>query len=303
MTITKTDDFTVVVKRFEGQDPRLGRHVLHDSRSLRYLVEAESFSVLRSIRHQSRIPVLDQGAYLAPGATKRISLGSCTGNAGVNVLGTDPFWATDPVKAALASTNVDMDEAFAVYVYSLATQLDPYAGTYPPTDTGSNGLSVAKALQKLGKISGYQHATSLEAALTALNKQACMVGTVWRGDMFTPGPDGRLKITGQVEGGHEYKLDELDVENKRVWILNQWGEAWGIGGRAWFSWDDLGTLLADQGDCTVLTPITQPAPTPSPAPAPPAPTPPSPTPPAPVDKNAQFITDVRAALAKLDTKP
>lgn len=295
MTITKTDDFTVVVKRFEGQDPRLGRHVLHDSRSLRYQVEAQDLSVLRSIRHTSRIPVLDQGAYLAPGATKRISLGSCTGNAGVNVLATDLFWDTDPVKAALSPDNADLDEQFAVAVYSMATSLDPYSGTYPPTDTGSNGLSVAKALQKLGKISGYQHATSLAATLTALNQQAVMVGTVWRGDMFNPGPDGRLKITGQVEGGHEYKLDELDVQNKRVWILNQWGN-WGLGGRAWLSWDDLGTLLADQGDCTVLTPVTQPAPTPSPAP--PAPTPP--TPPAPVDRNAQFVTDVRAALAKFD---
>lgn len=294
MTLTETKDFTIVVKRFEDQDPRLGRNVLHDSRSLSYQVEARDLTTLRSIRHQSRIPVLDQGAYLPPGTTKRISLGSCTGNAGTNVLGTDKFLATDPVKAKLSLTDADIDESFAVMVYSEATKIDPYSGTYPPSDTGSNGLSIAKVLVKLGLISGYQHATSLAAALTALNDQPCMAGTVWRGDMFNPGPDGRLKITGQVEGGHEYKLDELDVENRRVWMLNQWGPDWGIQGRAWFSWEDFGTLLADQGDLTVLTPVTQPAPTPSPAPAPPAPTP-------VVDGNTQFVNDIRAALAKLDS--
>jgi len=204
--------------------------------------------------------------------------------------------ATDVVKQRLSLTDADHDEQFAVVLYSLATTLDPYSGMYPPTDTGSNGLSIAKALQKLGLISGYQHATSLAAALTALNDQACMVGTIWRGDMFNPMSDGRLKITGNIEGGHEYKLDELDVENKRVWILNQWGLDWGINGRAYLTWDDLGTLLANQGDCTVLTPVTQPAPTPSPAPAPPAP---APTP--AVDVNAEFVNNVRAALAKLDS--
>lgn len=266
------DGHTLYIKRYEPSDPRLGRHVVHDSRSLNFQVQAEDFSVLKSARWPSHIPVLDQG-----------QLGSCTGNAAVNVLGTEPFWATDPVKAVLSESNGELDEQYAVAVYSEATVWDPYPGNYPPTDTGSDGLSVAKILQKHGKISGYQHATSLAAALTALTKQACMAGTVWRGDMFRPESDGRLRTTGQVEGGHEYKLDEIDVETKRIWILNSWGSNWGLGGRAWISWDDFGHLLADDGDVTVFTPVTQPAPTPTP-PAPPAP----PTPPTPVNIKDEF---------------
>lgn len=258
--MTLTDGHTLFIKRYEPSDPRLGRHVVHDSRSLQFQIQAEDFSVLKSARWPSRIPLINQG-----------QLGSCTGNAAVNVLATDQFVATDPVKTVLSPTDAAVDEKYAVAVYSEATIWDPYPGNYPPTDTGSDGLSVAKILQKHGKIAGYQHATSLAAVLTALSKGACMVGTAWHGDMFTPGPTGRLKITGSVEGGHEYKLDELDVENKRVWILNSWGN-WGLEGRAWLSWDDLGTLLADDGDCTVFTPVTQPAPTPTP-PAPPAPKP------------------------------
>lgn len=256
-----TDGHTLYVKRYEPSDPRLGRHVLHDSRSLSFRVEPVNVDELKSVRHLTQIPILNQG-----------NLGSCTGNAAVNVLATDTFLATDPVKAVLANFNSDLAEEYAVSVYSDATVLDPFPGSYQPTDTGSDGLSVAKVLTSRGLISGYQHATSLAAALSALSKQACMVGTPWHGDMFNPDADGRLRITGSVEGGHEYKLDELDVENRRVWILNSWGLDWGLGGRAWLSWDDLGSLLADDGDCTVFTPLTQPAPTPTP-PVPPAPDP------------------------------
>lgn len=289
-----TKDFSVVVKRYSPTDPRLGRHVLHDSRSRAFAVEAAPLSTLKSVRHQSQIPVLDQG-----------NLGSCTGNASTNVLGTAEFLSTVPVKSILSTEDAGLDEEYAVSLYSAATKVDPYSGSYPPTDTGSNGLSVAKVLQKAGKISGYQHAFSLEATLTALAKGACMVGTVWRGDMFNPGSDGRIKITGNEEGGHEYKLDELDVENKRVWFLNSWTRNWGVQGRAWVSWDDLGTLLADSGDCTVFTPVSQPAP--QPTPTPPAPTPPTPpappAPPTPVDVKAEIVADLKAALAKLDTLP
>lgn len=273
-----TDSYTIKRKLFTPSDPRLGRHVNHDSRSLRYQVEAEDLSSLKSIRHTRYIPILDQG-----------QLGCCTGNAGVGVLGSGIFWSTGPVLSALNATDGLADEAYAVDVYSAATLIDPYSGSYPPTDTGSDGLSVAKVLQKRGLISGYEHATSLEATLTALSKQPVMVGTVWKGDMFNPSSDGRIKITGNVEGGHEYELDELDVENKVVWMANSWTEQWGITGRAYLTWDDLGSLLDDSGDCTVFTPSNQPAPQPTP----PSPEPPEPTPPSPDDPKQEFLNAAR----------
>lgn len=288
-----TDSHTLYVERFKPTDPRLGRHVLHDSRSLQFQVQAEDTAVLKSARWLGRIPVLDQG-----------NLGSCTGNAAVGVLGTEPFWSTDPVKAVLSESDATLDEQYAVAVYSEATVVDPYPGSYPPNDTGSDGLSVAKALVKQGKISGYQHATSLAAALTALSNSPCIAGTVWKTDMFHPDSDGRIHTTGNVEGGHEYKLDQLDVENKRIWIQNSWGTSWGIGGRAWMTWDDFGGLLAQRGDVTVFTPVTQPAPTPTPPTPPTPPAPPAPTPgPDPVDyENAKtFIQATREALSHYDS--
>lgn len=264
--------FTIYCKRYEPTDPRLGRHVQHDSRSLNYPIEAESISSLTSKRHQRFIPILDQG-----------NLGSCTGNAGVGCLGSDIFWQTMP-SGVLSDANASADENVAVQVYSDATKVDSYKGTYPPDDTGSDGLSVAKVLKTNGWISGYQHATSFEAMLTALARQPVIVGTDFLNDMFYPDADGRLHVSGDVAGGHEYVLDEIDVENKRVWMCNSWGEGWGLNGRAYFTWDDFSNLLASDGDCTVFTPVTQPAPTPTPPapPSPPEPTPtPTPTPPAP----------------------
>lgn len=270
------ETYTIFQERYKPSDPRLGRHVTHDSRSLQYLVEAADVNTLKSVRHSRRVPIFDQG-----------QLGSCTGNAAVGCLGTDPFYDTLPNASILT-------EQYAVQVYSLATKLDPYSGSYPPTDTGSDGLSVAKVLKNLGLISGYQHATSLQAALTALQDRPVIVGTKWKSSMFTTGADGRINVSGSTEGGHEFELDEVDVENQRVWMDQSWGLDFGIHGRAYFTWDDFGQLLSDNGDVTVFVPLTQPAPTPTPPPAPPTPD--------PFVDHSQFLKDVDAALTKFLTK-
>lgn len=233
-------------------DPRLGRHVRHDPRSWRFAFGAVDVGTLWSVRHESQIPTLDQGR-----------LGSCTGNAATKCLSYQPFWGEPAVQAAIGG-DANIDENYAVGVYSDATNVDDYAGSYPPTDTGSDGLAVAAVLKARGLISGYQHAFSLEALLTALAQQPVIVGTEWRQDMFHPAGDGGQKISGAVAGGHEYCLDELDVENQRVWMQNSWGESWGLGGRAYFTWDDMGALLAASGDCTIFAPLSSPPPLPSP---------------------------------------
>jgi hypothetical protein len=245
---------TDYVKLFDSpSDPRLGRHVRHDPRSWSFAFGAVDISTLSSVRHQSQIPTLDQG-----------KLGSCTGNAATKCLSYQPFWGEPAVEAALGN-DATADEAYAVDVYKDATHLDDYPGVYPPTDTGSDGLSVAKVLKSRSLISGYQHAFSLEALLTALAQQPVIVGTEWRQDMFHPAADGRQKITGKVAGGHEYCLDELDVEHQRVWMQNSWGDSWGVQGRAFFTWDDMRTLLGASGDCTIFAPLASPPPTPPPS--------------------------------------
>ena len=225
----------------------LGRHVLHDPRSLRYLQPVRD-DVLVSVRHTRHIPVLDQGA-----------LGSCTGNASIGAVGTSPMYETLP-----AGTGLDEDAAVAVY--SAATRIDDYYGTYKPTDTGSSGLAVAKVLKSLGLISGYRHCTSLAAVLTALQDGPVIVGTKWYDSFDSPADDGRISLTegSRPRGGHEYVLDEIDVDKHLVWLTNSWGTSYGVEGRACLLWDDLTSLLSDDGDATVLLPAGYPAPKPAP---------------------------------------
>ena len=51
---------------------------------------------------------------------------------------------------------------------------------------------------------------------------------------------------------------------KIVWFDNSWGTSWGLAGRFYLTFNDLGTLLNQQGDVTVL--VKGATPTPSPAP-------------------------------------
>lgn len=288
-------------------DPRLGRHIHHDERSKAYAYPTAGLT-LTSAKHARRIPVLDQG-----------SVGSCTGNAGVGCLGTDPYYATLAVTAmwrlacgagripdgqglyATESAARDVlrlhdgacpgvhavelvpagrplysfDEPGAQHLYSDAEVIDG-DGPFPPNDNGSTGLSIAKALKNAGEIAGYQHTFTLQDALLALGQTPVITGVNWYEDMFNPDPRGRLRIGGGVAGGHEFVVDEIDAEADVVWMTNSWGTGWGVGGRAYLTFDDWGRLLSEQGDVTIFTPLTAPAPTPSP-------TPPTPAPPVVVD--------------------
>jgi len=229
---------------------RLGRHVHHDPRSLQYTVQPTG--VAQTKVWDRKIPVLDQG-----------DLGSCTGNATVGVLGTEPFYtALTPVQRKA------LDEAEAVRIYSLATQLDPFDGDYPPTDTGSDGLDAAKAAVKLGYLSGYQHITSIAAAQTAILSGPFVVGTNWYEGMFNPTSAGEVKISGAVAGGHEYECFGYNADTDRWMFWNSWGTSWGQSGAFWMSGKTFARLLSEDGDATTFVPVTQPAPQPTPTPGP-----------------------------------
>lgn len=213
----------------DGQRP-LGRHLEHDEASRAF--PAERATVLKSAKHKRTRKPFDQG-----------DLGSCTGNAMCGVLVTQPWKHTK------------FSENTAVELYELATTLDNVPGAYPPDDTGSSGLAVCKAAQQLKYISAYHHAFGLDHALAALVLAPVIIGIDWYSGFDEPGPDGMLTISGDVRGGHEVELNEIDVERQQVGGYNSWGSSWGpLGGRFLMSFETLGRLLAVGGDCTVPVP-------------------------------------------------
>lgn len=220
-------------------NPRpLGRHVEHDDRSWDHPFDADLSAPPKPVIWPHHGDVLDQG-----------QIGSCTGNALVQCLATGPL-----MRADYRPTEDD-----AVRMYELATQrFDNIPGSYPPTDTGSSGLGVCKAARHMGTITAYKHAFSIGHAKATIQQTPIMVGTVWFDQMFTPDPEGIVRPTGNIAGGHEYVAIGYDPGPDLWTFLNSWGPSFGIaipdvapGGLFRMGGPDFATLLAHHGDLTI----------------------------------------------------
>lgn len=232
-------------------DPRLGRHVNHDERSRRFALPTQGLRI-ESVNHERHVPIFDQG-----------SVGSCTGNAGIGCLGTGPFWST---MSEADSPYFPLDQESAVRLYSASSAVDPFPGQYPPEDTGSDGLTIAKVLTAAGAISGYQHTFTLEDALKGLTRSPFITGTLWLDDMFTPNAEGLVRPTGRGAGGHEYIGRAYDDARGWIWFDNSWGAGWGKNGSFAMEAEAYGGLLSRNGDVTFFVPATDSPPEPTPDP-------------------------------------
>jgi hypothetical protein len=208
---------------------RLGRNIEHDERSKQFA--AKRAAAAKSVTWTRHCPPFDQG-----------NLGSCTGNAMVGAIMTDPIWPG----------NIQLAENDAVRLYAQATHLDSIPGSYPPSDTGSSGLAVAKAAKLERYISSYSHAFGLQHLIESLTLSPGILGIEWLTSFDAPLPTGECPLTpgATVRGGHEVEMFRLDVENQRVWCYQSWGATWGglNNGTFWFSFATLTKLLDQHGD-------------------------------------------------------
>lgn len=239
-------------ERLPSTDPRLKRHVLHDDRSRAFEFDTTGLSIA-SVEHPRALPILDQK-----------QVGKCTAECGLGVLGTGPYYSTD-LMAAFAKAFGSADDRGTDRLYSAEETLDG-DGPFPPQDNGSTGLTLAKVLRAAGLISGWQQTFSLDDALKALTVYPLAVGTIWLNSMFDPSGEGILTVDlkSGVAGGHEYEVIGYDAIQGLVHLVNSWGTGWGLRGHGWMQAEDLGALLDRQGDVTVFTPATSPAPVPNP---------------------------------------
>ena len=225
---------------------RLGRHIWHDSRSRAYGVDEAPAGALASMTWERHIPVLDQGG-----------TSSCTGNAMCGAVGTSPIYD------ALHYGHPALTETEALRIYSEAETIDG-DGPYPPNDNGSYGLSVAKAAQHDGLISGYRHAFSLTGLQSALQTGPVIVGVNWYTSMDDPDSRGLITVGGTVRGGHELEARQLDMAGGVIWLDNSWSDSWGQAGRCCIRFADFSRLMGEGGDVTVPLPLSEPPPQPVP---------------------------------------
>lgn len=209
----------------------LGRRLNHDPRSLAY--PAKTAGTHRPVTHRTYGPVLDQG-----------DVGSCVGNAAAHALNT---------KGVHRAPSRVRDETDALDIYAAATAVDPWPGTYPGQDTGTDANSAAKVMRDRGLITGWSHAFGLDHVLAALQLGPLMLGISWHESMFTPDSRGFVHPDGNIVGGHETLIRGDDAKGS-VLVRNSWGRGWGLAGHYRLTYGDLAALLSDDGDATVLTP-------------------------------------------------
>lgn len=217
---------------------RLGRHAIPDS--FDPLCDAfaiiDHFRPIKTIMHKELEPVFDQG-----------NLGSCTANAALGCLVTEPFAAKD----------VDYTEEDAVKLYELETKIDDsqIPGSYPPDDTGSTGPWSMRALEQQGRIHSYLHTHRTHTALGMLQDGPISIGVTWFRSMFELDVTNTLLVYPEsgVAGGHQICVVGVDVAQQRIRIRNSWGASWGDEGHCWMTWAQFNYLLEIGGD--VVQPV------------------------------------------------
>lgn len=185
---------------------------------------------IRTVQHKHYGPILDQW------------VGSCTGHSATQNLNCRPLHTP---------RETYYSDIVAMQIYGRATQIDPWQGEYPPTDTGSSCLAAAKAAQEFGYISSYRWAFGFDQMLAALMFNPVVVGTNWLNNMFRPGRHGFLDVTGSVVGGHAYLVVGYSKVFKYFTVLNSWGIGWGRKGKARIKADDMRPLIDDDGEAVV----------------------------------------------------
>ena len=143
-------------------------------------------------------------------------------------------------------------EPSAHVIYREAQSRDPWRAQ---PHEGSTVRAAAEYLSEVAHVSQYLWAFDAETVIKYLLTQGPVVlGTDWYESMFNVTRKGFAKVdvaSGRA-GGHAYLAIGASRKKKAVRIQNSWGDRWAQGGRAWISFDDLGTLLAgeDAEACT-----------------------------------------------------
>jgi hypothetical protein len=210
---------------------KFGRFVRHDKQSRQYAYRPTKDAKARygnnvgNVLYEYAGPELNQG-----------DIGACTGFA---------------LGIALASqgrgNRRSVSNDFCRQRYARATQVDSFRGTWPPDDTGSSGLAVAKAAKRDGILTAYEWCFTTTSLVQALFYHGpVMLGIPWFEGMNEPMDNGEIVPSGSIVGGHE--ITAIGYVDGRLRLHNSWGRKWGDSGQCWLHldhWMRLRSLNAD----------------------------------------------------------
>jgi hypothetical protein len=178
-------------------------------------------------------PVLDQGQQ-----------GTCVGH------GWAQWGNTEPIDDTFTHND-------ALDIYYQATINDGSPDDPRAPGGGQQGASVrggAKAMQQKGRLNNYAFTYTVDTLRKWVQTQGpAVMGTNWLQNMFNPGADGVLNVSGSVVGGHCWGIIGDLMSEDHAWCLNSWGAAWALKGYFKVKWEDIATLLSQQGEaCTAI---------------------------------------------------
>lgn len=121
----------------------------------------------------------------------------------------------------------------------------------PATSKGTTIRAGATVAKRLGLISEYRWAFTLEEAIDALLIFGPVIaGTTWYTGMTSP-KNGIMSATGDNIGGHAYIINGVDTVKKQFRMKNSYGKSWGKNGFGYIPFDDMKKLLKESGPLCV----------------------------------------------------
>lgn len=210
-----------------------------DERSKEYPVRGLMRAVVRRKNKLWLVgPILDQGRE-----------GACVGFGWTADILAEPFWA-DIKKLPAGFPQVPQD--LALYVYKEAKKIDEFPGE---AYEGTSVLAGAKMMQNAGVVASYSWAFSVNDIIDGIiSRGPVVLGIPWYSGMYKA-PNGVLKVSGDVVGGHCILAVGFIQASKTfngedsIILQNSWGASWGKQGLAEIRVSDMEKLFAQGEAC------------------------------------------------------
>ena len=142
-------------------------------------------------------------------------------------------------------------------IYLEAQKIDPWpGGSYPgagPQYEGTSVLAGIKVAQKMGYFDSYRWAFGLHDLMLGVGYNGpAVLGVPWYEGMFDIDNKGFIHATGRIMGGHCILCKSVNIKKNYFILHNSWGLGWGNGGDCYISFQDMSTILANDGEAAFM---------------------------------------------------